>query len=73
MILNKWTATEEGCPYTCPYYTSKGGKAEYSADMNPNTLEYLRRSLHIDIPAQMTADDCDMVADGIIKVANAYL
>lgn len=73
MILNKWTATAEGCPYTCPYYTSKGGKAEYSADMNPNTLKHLRKSLHIDIPAQMTADDCDMIADGIIKVANAYL
>ncbi len=73
MILNKWTATEEGCPYTCPYYTSKGGKVEYSPDMNPNTLGYLRRSLHIDIPPQMTADDCDMIADGIIKVANAYL
>lgn len=73
MILNKWTATEEGCPYTCPYYTKKGGQVQYSADMNPNTLGYLRRSLHIDIPPRMTADDCDMIAEGIIKVANAYL
>jgi len=73
MILNKWTATPEGCPYTCPYYTSKGGHTEYSADMNPKTLNYLQRSVHIDIPPQMTNDDCDMIADGIIKVANAYL
>jgi len=73
MILNKWTATKEGCPYTCPHYINKGGNVEYSADMNPNTLKYLRRSVHIDIPPQMTNDDCDMIADGIIKVAKAYL
>lgn len=73
MIMNKWTATAEGCPYTCDYYLKRGGKAAYSPDMNPNTLQYLQRSIHIDIPPQMTGDDCDMIAEGIIKVANAYL
>jgi 8-amino-3,8-dideoxy-alpha-D-manno-octulosonate transaminase len=73
MILKKWTATVEGCPYTCPYYTGKGGKIEYSPEMNPKTLAYLGRSVHIDIPAQMTGEDCDMIAEGIIKVAEAYL
>jgi 8-amino-3,8-dideoxy-alpha-D-manno-octulosonate transaminase len=73
MILKKWTATPEGCPYTCPYYTQKGGKIEYSPEMNPKTLEYLGRSVHIDIPAQLTLQDCDMISESILKVANAYL
>jgi hypothetical protein len=37
--------------------------------MNPNTLEYLSRIIHIDIPARMTPEDCDMVAAAIGKVA----
>ena len=73
MILNNWTATQEGCPYTCDYYLKKGGRALYNEEMNPNTLQYLQRSVHIDIPPQMTEEDCDMIAEGIHKVANAYL
>lgn len=73
MILKKWTATPEGCPYTCPYYTEKGGKIEYSPEMNPKTLAYLSHSVHIDIPAQLTEQDCDMISESILKVANAYL
>jgi hypothetical protein len=38
--------------------------------MNPRTLEYLSRVVHIDIPPQMTAEDCDMVAKAINKVAS---
>jgi len=73
MILKKWTATAEGCPYTCPYYINKGGNVQYSPDMNPKTLHYLQRSVHVDIPPQMTDADCDMIAEGFHKVANAYL
>ena len=73
MILNKWTATREGCPYNCDYYLKKGGKVDYSHEMNPNTLQYLQRSIHIDIPPQMSDDDCDMIAEGINKVASVYL
>jgi dTDP-4-amino-4,6-dideoxygalactose transaminase len=73
MILNKWTSTPDGCPYTCPHYIERGGKIEYSPEMNPKTLELLSRSVHIDIPPQLSAEDCDMIAEGIIKVANVYL
>ena len=69
-IIEKVTATPEGCPYTCPYY---GKTVEYSPDMCPNTLDYLSRSIHIDIPPQMTEEDCDMIAKGITKVAKAML
>jgi len=68
MIINKWTATSEGCPYTCPYY--KNPNMEYSAEeICPKTLKLLRTA----IPPQMTLDDCDMIAEGVRKVAAAYL
>ncbi len=71
MIINKWTATPEGCPYTCPYY--KGPEPKYSADMLPNTSDLLSKSIQIDIPPQLTDEDCDMIAEGVHKVADAYL
>jgi len=66
-VLQKKTPTPEGCPWTCPFH--KGKPVEYSEDMNPNTLEYLSRVIHIDIPAQLTLEDCDMIAKAINKVA----
>lgn len=71
MIIDKETATAEGCPYTCAYY--KGPTPKYSPDMNPNTVDILSKTIHIDIPAQMTDQDCDMIATAIQKVAKAYL
>jgi hypothetical protein len=68
-VLEKQTPTPEGCPWTCPYHT--GDPVEYSVDMCPKTLEYLSRVIHLDIPALMTVEDCDMVAKGIQKVAAA--
>lgn len=70
-IMDKVTATPEGCPYTCPYH--KGKSVEYREDMCPNTLEYLSRSIHLDVPPQITEQDCDMIARGIRKVAEALL
>jgi len=66
-VLEKKTPTTEGCPWTCPYH--KGKPVEYSPDMNPNTIEYLSRVIHLDIPAQLTDEDCDMIAKAINKVA----
>lgn len=71
MIINKWTATPEGCPYACPYY--KGPEIKYSADMLPNTSDLLSKSIQIDIPPQLTEEDCNMIAEGVHKVAGAYL
>ena len=69
-IINKSTPTEEGCPWTCPYH--QGAEVNYSANMNPNTLEYLSRIIHLDIPAQLTPLDCDMIVLAINKVASVY-
>jgi 8-amino-3,8-dideoxy-alpha-D-manno-octulosonate transaminase len=66
-VLGQMTPNEIKCPWSCPYH--KGEPVRYSADMNPKTLGYLGRVVHLDIPAQMTDEDCDMVAHAIRKVA----
>ncbi len=70
-IIDKKTPTEEGCPWTCPFH--KGKDIEYSEDMNPNTLDYLGRVVHLDIPSQLTVEECDMIAKGINKVAAHFV
>ncbi len=66
-LMKKLTATPEGCPFTCPYHD--GEPPQYSEDMCPNSLDYLSRSIHIDIPPQMPLEDCDLIARAIKKVA----
>lgn len=71
-VIDRATPTPDGCPYTCPHY--KGDAPEsYSADMCPRTNEILSHTVHIDIPSQLTTEDCDMIANGIRKVALALL
>jgi len=71
-IIEKKTPTAEGCPYTCPHY--KGDAPDhYSSDMCPKTTEMLSHCVAVDIPAQLTMDDCDMIAKAIRKVAEAVL
>jgi 8-amino-3,8-dideoxy-alpha-D-manno-octulosonate transaminase len=69
-LLEKKTPTPEGCPWTCPYHA--GAPVEYGADMNPKTLGYLARVVHVDVPPQLSLEDCDMIARGIHKVAAYY-
>ena len=69
-VLQKKASNEICCPWDCPYHEKKGAApVEYAEDMNPKTLEYLGRVVHLDIPAQMTDEDCDMIANAINKVA----
>ncbi|MBI3991569.1 MAG: DegT/DnrJ/EryC1/StrS family aminotransferase [Candidatus Omnitrophica bacterium] len=70
-VINKATPTPDGCPYTCPHH--KGKPVEYSVDMCPKTDDILSRAVHFDIPPQMSPEDCDMIANGINKVAKAVL
>jgi len=69
-IIQKKTPTPDGEPWTSRHH--QGPDVEYSRDMCPKTLELLSRVVHIDIPPQMTLDDCDMIAEGINKVARVY-
>lgn len=71
-VIEKKTPTPEGCPYTCPYYKGDA-PAHYSENMCPRTTELLSKAVHINIPPQMTEEDCDMIAKGIRKVAEVIL
>ncbi|MHB1483467.1 MAG: DegT/DnrJ/EryC1/StrS family aminotransferase [Saccharofermentanales bacterium] len=69
-VIEKKTPTTEGCPWSCPYH--KGEQVQYTVDMNPNTIEYLGRVIHLDIPAQLTEEDCGMIVEAINKVAEVF-
>ena len=66
-VIQKKAPTDVRCPWDCPYHKTE--EVQYAADMNPKTLEYLSRVVHLDIPAQMSDEDCDMIAKAINKVA----
>lgn len=67
-VLQEKAPTLVKCPWECPYH-DKAPAVQYAADMNPKTLEYLGRVVHLDIPAQMSDEDCDMISRAINKVA----
>jgi dTDP-4-amino-4,6-dideoxygalactose transaminase len=71
-VIAQSTPTAEGCPYRCPHYKGKA-PAQYSTTMCPKTNELLAGMVHLDIPSQLTARDCAMIANGIRKVATALL
>ena len=48
-ILGKKVVDLIGCPFSCPYYTNKGGKVEYSKGMLHQTDDILNRSINISI------------------------
>lgn len=48
-ILGKKVVDAIGCPFTCPYYTDKGGSAEYSKGMLPETDSIINRAINISI------------------------
>jgi dTDP-4-amino-4,6-dideoxygalactose transaminase len=70
-LIDKTTATAKGCPYTCAFY--QGPEPRYTADMCPKTLELLGRTIHINIPPQLTEEDCDLIALAVRKVTHALL
>jgi 8-amino-3,8-dideoxy-alpha-D-manno-octulosonate transaminase len=72
MLMEKMMPSEKGCPFNCPM-TPRGKEIEYTEDMCPNTLGWLARSIHIDIPPQLTEEDCDQISGAIEKVASVLL
>ena len=48
-ILAKKVTDNTGCPFTCPFYTEKGGSVEYSKEMLPQTNSILNRTINISI------------------------
>jgi dTDP-4-amino-4,6-dideoxygalactose transaminase len=61
-LIQKRTFTNEGCPFTCPYYKTN---IEYSEDMCPKTLNILSRTVHLDVSPLLTEEDIDSIIEGI--------
>jgi 8-amino-3,8-dideoxy-alpha-D-manno-octulosonate transaminase len=71
-VLEQKTATDEGCPFTCPYYKGSA-PASYSPDMCPQTLDWMSRAVRLSINGGWTESDCEKIAEAINKVAGVYL
>ncbi len=69
-ILEQKTATEEGCPFTCPYY--EGPLPEYSVDMCARSADLFDRAVFIRVNQWWTENDCDRVVGAINKVCGVY-
>jgi dTDP-4-amino-4,6-dideoxygalactose transaminase len=69
-MINQVTPTAEGYPYRDP--ARKAPPPNY-AGLCPQSADLLSRTVHINVPPQLTDPDCDMIAEAVRKVANAYL
>jgi dTDP-4-amino-4,6-dideoxygalactose transaminase len=70
MLIEKMMPTKQGCPFNC---AQSGPVPEYKPDACPQTMAWLGRSVHLDIPPQLKAKDCEQIAEGIRKVASVLL
>ena len=82
-ILEKRTITDEGCPFTCPFYK---GNIEYSRGMLPKTDALLERAINISVGVvdrglgsafgvhpHSTDAEIDRAASEFNKIAAEYL
>jgi 8-amino-3,8-dideoxy-alpha-D-manno-octulosonate transaminase len=72
MLMEKMMPSKKGCPFNCPL-SPGGADIQYTEDMCPNTLSWLSKTIHIDIPPQMSEQECDEIATAIEKVAAVLL
>ena len=70
MLIDKMMPTAKGCPFNCAL---SGPVPDYKPDDCPRTMEWLGRSVHLDIPPQLSARDCTQIATAIRKVATVLL
>jgi len=70
MLIEKMMSTKKGCPFNC---RECGPTPDYKVDDCPATMAWLGRSVHLDIPPQLSVKDCDEIAEGIRKVASVLL
>ncbi len=64
-IMEQRTWSEQGGPWRW------GAPVEYRADMCPQTLELLRRAIHLDVNPLFTTEDIDETIHGLNKVLRA--
>jgi len=71
-VTLKTSSSPEGCPFTCPLYTERGGAVEYRDDDCPVANDLFQRVVSIRLNQWYTAQDCRSIARGINKVLSAY-
>jgi 8-amino-3,8-dideoxy-alpha-D-manno-octulosonate transaminase len=65
-------AAQPGCPFACPIYREKGGRAEYRRGDCPVADDLFDRNIMIWLDPCYSEDDCGDIAAGINKVLAAY-
>ncbi len=70
MLIEKMMPVPKGCPFNCPL---SGPVPDYRPDDCPKTMEWLGRSVHLDIPPQLSERDCREMVEAIRKVATVVL
>lgn len=65
-------ATADGCPYTCPLYLERGGRAAYARGDCPVADDLFDRVISLPLDQWYNEADCHNVAAGINKVLSAY-
>ncbi|MEI6876879.1 MAG: DegT/DnrJ/EryC1/StrS family aminotransferase [Spirochaetota bacterium] len=70
MLIEKMMPTDKGCPFNCE---QSGPAPDYDPEACPQTMGLLGRSIHLDIPPQLSEKDCADIALGIRKVASVLL
>jgi dTDP-4-amino-4,6-dideoxygalactose transaminase len=71
-VTLKTSATEDGCPFTCPLYAQRGGRIEYRDGDCPVANDLFCRGVSIGLSQWYNAADCRNIARGINKVLRSY-
>jgi len=64
--------TEDNCPFQCPIYLARGGKAHYSPDDCPVSVDLFERVVSVNLNQWYSEDDCQRVAEAINEVLALY-
>lgn len=71
-IVMQTGPTDANCPFSCPIYRERGGKAEYRTGDCPVAEDLFDRNIMIWLDPCYNEDDCLAIAEGINKVLSAY-
>lgn len=64
--------TDANCPFSCPIYCERGGKAQYEKGDCPVAEDLFDRNIMIWLDPCYSNEDCLAIANGINKVLSAF-
>ncbi len=64
--------TEDNCPFRCPLYLERGGKAHYAASDCPVSVDLYERLVSISLNQWYSDEDCDNLGAAINKVLGIH-